>query len=70
MRRMSERELLYVVVRERWHLMPIYRQYIQIFIIPIAFTFAGFIGIAVTSAGISLYGEVLWDPLRWVRACV
>ena len=33
-------------------------------IIPVAFTLAGFIGIAVTSAGISLYGEVLWDPLR------
>ncbi|KIM82056.1 hypothetical protein PILCRDRAFT_820964 [Piloderma croceum F 1598] len=41
-------------------------QYIQMFIIPIAFTFAGFIGIAVTSAGIILYGEVLWDPLRLI----
>ena len=27
---------------------------------------ASFIGIAVTSAGITLYGEVLWDPLKLV----
>ncbi|KAI0258157.1 NCS1 nucleoside transporter family [Gloeopeniophorella convolvens] len=44
-------------------------QYIQLIIIPIAFTFASFVGIAVTSAGITLYGQVLWDPLtlidRW-----
>ena len=32
-----------------------------------AFTLIGFIGIAVTSAGISLYdGEVLWDPLQLI----
>lgn len=44
-------------------------QYVQPFIIPIAFTLCSFVGIAVTSAGIQLYGEVLWDPLllidRW-----
>lgn len=42
------------------------RQFIQLIIIPIGFTLGGFIGIAVTSAGINLYGEVLWDPLRCV----
>lgn len=41
-------------------------QYIQLFIIPIAFTFCGFIGIAVTSAGQVLYGSVIWDPLRLI----
>ncbi|EIN05896.1 NCS1 nucleoside transporter family [Punctularia strigosozonata HHB-11173 SS5] len=41
-------------------------QYIQLGIIPVAFTFCGFIGMAVTSAGIHLYGEVLWDPLRLI----
>ncbi|KAG2145502.1 permease for cytosine/purines, uracil, thiamine, allantoin-domain-containing protein [Suillus bovinus] len=44
-------------------------QYVQPFIIPIAFTLCSFVGIAVTSAGIQLYGEVLWNPLllidRW-----
>ncbi|KAI0749670.1 NCS1 nucleoside transporter family [Daedaleopsis nitida] len=44
-------------------------QYIQLFIIPVAFTLVGFAGIAVTSAGIVLYDDVLWDPLalidRW-----
>lgn len=41
-------------------------QYIQIFVIPMAFTL---VGIAVTSAGEMLYKETLWDPLdlidRW-----
>ena len=32
-------------------------------IIPVAFILCSFAGIAVTSAGIQLYGEVLWDPL-------
>ncbi|KAI0070432.1 cytosine-purine permease [Panus rudis PR-1116 ss-1] len=41
-------------------------QYVQLAIIPIAFTLCGFIGLAVTSAGIVLYGEVLWDPLRLI----
>ncbi|KAI0063265.1 NCS1 nucleoside transporter family [Artomyces pyxidatus] len=41
-------------------------QYIQLIIIPIAFTLCSFVGIAVTSAGISLYGKVLWDPLKLI----
>ncbi|KAH9477024.1 putative permease [Psilocybe cubensis] len=41
-------------------------QYVQLFIIPVAFTLIGFTGIAVTSAGEVLYGEVLWDPLRLI----
>lgn len=45
----------------RWN-----RQSIQLLIIPVAFTFCGFIGIAVTNAGQSLYGEVLWDPLTLI----
>ncbi|KAB5588678.1 Permease, cytosine/purine, uracil, thiamine, allantoin family protein [Ceratobasidium theobromae] len=44
-------------------------QYIQILIIPVIFTFFAFMGIAVTSAGNVIYGEILWDPLtlidRW-----
>jgi hypothetical protein len=42
------------------------RQYIQFIIVPIAFTLASFVGIAVTSAGITLYGQVLWDPLKLI----
>ena len=42
------------------------RQYIQLIIIPVAFTLASFVGIAVTSAGITLYGQVIWDPLRLI----
>ena len=42
------------------------RQYVQLIIIPVAFTFCSFVGIAVTSAGLSLYGQVLWDPLRLI----
>jgi hypothetical protein len=68
MRRMNEREFLSIIFSVKRELVSdanIYnRQYIQVLIIPVAFTLAGFIGIAVTSAGISLYGEVLWDPLR------
>ncbi|KAI1789490.1 NCS1 nucleoside transporter family [Ganoderma leucocontextum] len=41
-------------------------QYIQLLIIPVAFTFGGFIGIAVTSAGVALYGQVLWNPLTLI----
>jgi len=49
-------------------------QYIQLLVIPIAIMLASFVGIAVTSAGISLYGRVLWDPLKLIdqwdnRAC-
>jgi NCS1 family nucleobase:cation symporter-1 len=52
----------------------IVRQYIQLLVIPIVITLASFVGIAVTSAGISLYGQVLWDPLKLIdqwdnRAC-
>ncbi|KAH6904538.1 cytosine-purine permease [Coprinopsis sp. MPI-PUGE-AT-0042] len=41
-------------------------QYIQLLVIPVAFTIIGFAGIAVTSAGEVLYGEVLWDPPRLI----
>ncbi|KAG6873098.1 hypothetical protein C0995_002941 [Termitomyces sp. Mi166 len=41
-------------------------QFVQILIIPTAFTLVGFTGIAVTSAAESIYGEVLWDPLRLI----
>jgi cytosine/uracil/thiamine/allantoin permease len=41
-------------------------QFIQLLIIPIAFTLTGFVGIAVTSAGEVLYGQILWDPLRMI----
>ncbi|KAI0784506.1 NCS1 nucleoside transporter family [Abortiporus biennis] len=41
-------------------------QYIQLAIIPTAFTLCGFIGIAVTSAGSVLYGKIIWDPLRLI----
>ncbi|KAI0281859.1 cytosine-purine permease [Russula aff. rugulosa BPL654] len=49
-------------------------QYIQLLVIPIGFTLASFVGIVVTSAGVSLYGQVLWDPLKLIdhwdnRAC-
>ncbi|KAL0952723.1 hypothetical protein HGRIS_006956 [Hohenbuehelia grisea] len=46
-------------------------QYVQILIIPTIFTFCGFMGIAVTSAGEVLYGATLWDPThiidRWTN---
>ncbi|TFK37655.1 cytosine-purine permease [Crucibulum laeve] len=41
-------------------------QFVQVLIIPPAFTLVGFIGIAVTSAGQVLYGETLWDPLKLI----
>ncbi|KDQ12361.1 hypothetical protein BOTBODRAFT_176584 [Botryobasidium botryosum FD-172 SS1] len=42
-------------------------QYVQLIIIPISFTFVAFIGMAVTSAGQTLYGGgYLWDPLRLI----
>ncbi|KAF9006929.1 NCS1 nucleoside transporter family [Cyathus striatus] len=41
-------------------------QYVQLFIIPTAFTLIGFVGIAVTSAGEVLYGELIWDPLQLI----
>ncbi|KAI0703798.1 NCS1 nucleoside transporter family [Cytidiella melzeri] len=42
-------------------------QYVQLIIIPIAFTLASFCGIMVTSAGVVLYGKVLWDPLTLIN---
>ncbi|OBZ72482.1 hypothetical protein A0H81_08039 [Grifola frondosa] len=48
------------------HLDPLHRQYIQLLIIPTAFTLFGFMGIAVTSASQVLYGEVIWDPLQLI----
>ncbi|KAF9815809.1 hypothetical protein IEO21_04321 [Rhodonia placenta] len=42
-------------------------QYVQLAIIPVAFTLCGFIGMAVTSAGIVLYGQTLWDPLKLIN---
>jgi cytosine/uracil/thiamine/allantoin permease len=49
-------------------------QYIQLLVAPIGSTLASFVGIAVTSAGASLYGQVLRDPLKLIdhwdnRAC-
>ncbi|KAJ6531800.1 permease for cytosine/purines, uracil, thiamine, allantoin-domain-containing protein [Mycena capillaripes] len=41
-------------------------QYIQIIIIPVAFTMAGFCGMAVASASEVLYGSVIWDPLQLI----
>ena len=43
------------------------RQYVQIIIIPVAFTLGAFIGMMVTSAGAVLYGQVLWDPLQLIN---
>jgi len=44
-------------------------QFVQLFIVPVAIILVGFTGIAVTSAGQVLYGEIIWDPLllidRW-----
>ncbi|TFK79768.1 NCS1 nucleoside transporter family [Polyporus arcularius HHB13444] len=42
-------------------------QYVQLLIIPVAFTLVAFTGIAVTSAGTVLYGEVLWNPLKLIE---
>jgi cytosine/uracil/thiamine/allantoin permease len=39
-------------------------QYVQLIVIPIAFTFCAFVGIACTSAGYVHYGDYYWDPLR------
>jgi NCS1 family nucleobase:cation symporter-1 len=52
----------------------IFSQYIQLVVIPIGFTLTSFVGIAATSAGITLYGQIIWDPLKLIdhwdnRAC-
>ncbi|KAJ7494742.1 cytosine-purine permease [Mycena galericulata] len=41
-------------------------QYVQIIIIPVAFTLAGFCGMAVASASEVLYGTIIWDPLQLI----
>ncbi|KAF7327808.1 hypothetical protein MKEN_00360600 [Mycena kentingensis (nom. inval.)] len=41
-------------------------QYVQIIIIPVAFTLAGFCGMAVATASEVLYGVVIWDPLQLI----
>ncbi|KAJ6619766.1 permease for cytosine/purines, uracil, thiamine, allantoin-domain-containing protein [Mycena sp. CBHHK59/15] len=41
-------------------------QYVQIIVIPVAFTLAGFCGMAVASASEVLYGSVIWDPLQLI----
>ncbi|KAH7909872.1 permease for cytosine/purines, uracil, thiamine, allantoin-domain-containing protein [Hygrophoropsis aurantiaca] len=41
-------------------------QYTQGLIIPLAFTLCSFAGLAVTSAGMVLYGSALWDPLQLI----
>ena len=47
-------------------LMSFLSQYIQLLVVPVVVTLASFVGIAVTSAGISLYGQILWDPLKLI----
>ncbi|KAK7033133.1 permease for cytosine/purines, uracil, thiamine, allantoin-domain-containing protein [Favolaschia claudopus] len=42
-------------------------QYVQIIVIPVAFTLAGFCGMAVASASEVLYGSVIWDPLQLIN---
>ncbi|KAJ3534748.1 hypothetical protein NM688_g7085 [Phlebia brevispora] len=42
-------------------------QYIQLITIPLAITTGAFIGMMATSAGIVLYGKVLWDPLQLIN---
>ncbi|EJU01806.1 cytosine-purine permease [Dacryopinax primogenitus] len=42
-------------------------QYVQLLIIPLAFTFIAFQGLVVTSAGYILYGDYYWDPLRLIN---
>jgi cytosine/uracil/thiamine/allantoin permease len=44
----------------------LFSQYVQIIIIPVAFTLAGFCGMAVASASEVLYGSVIWDPLQLI----
>ena len=82
---MNARKWKILSFARRGHFLPShYRQFIQLIIIPVAFTLIGFtgknhitfsfsvltvfslVGIAVTSAGQVLYGEVIWDPLRLV----
>ncbi|KAF9226304.1 hypothetical protein BS17DRAFT_749647 [Gyrodon lividus] len=41
-------------------------QFVQAVTIPFVFTLCSFAGLAVTSAGIVLYGSALWDPLKLI----
>ncbi|KIJ07339.1 hypothetical protein PAXINDRAFT_121110 [Paxillus involutus ATCC 200175] len=41
-------------------------QFVQAATIPFVFTLFSFAGLAVTGAGIVLYGEALWDPLKLI----
>ncbi|KAJ7227195.1 permease for cytosine/purines, uracil, thiamine, allantoin-domain-containing protein [Mycena pura] len=41
-------------------------QYVQIIIVPVVFTLAGFCGMAVASASEVIYGSVIWDPLQLI----
>lgn len=45
----------------------IHSQLVQLAVMPVAFTFMAFVGIAVTSAGEVLYNETLWDPLDLIE---
>ncbi len=63
---MSEREFLLLAFTGMADIVG-YRQYVQIIIIPVAFTLAAFVGMMVTSAGTVLYGKVLWDPLTLIN---
>lgn len=69
MPRTSRREQPLSSIQRLTHLPPLLSQFVQPLVIPIIFTLSSFAGIAVTSAGIRLYGEVLWNPLllidRW-----
>ena len=72
MRKAKGRTCNYDLIQTR--LMSFLTQHIQLPLIPIAFTLASYVGNAVTSAGVSLYNKVLWDPLKLIdhwnnRAC-
>jgi nucleobase:cation symporter-1, NCS1 family len=54
----------YVLIQTK--LISFLSQYIQLLVIPTVITLVSFVGIAVTSAGISLYGQILWDPLKLI----
>lgn len=43
-------------------------QILYIPLIPLCFVFTSFIGIAATSAGVKLYGQVIWDPNKFILA--
>ncbi|KAH9001891.1 NCS1 nucleoside transporter family [Lactarius hatsudake] len=64
MRRTKERTETITFIRRALRSFP--SQYAQLIVIPAAITLASFVGIAVTSAGMTLYGQVLWDPLKLI----